>query len=100
MSTEQKTLFATLICSYKKGNVIYAQAKSKDDIYVFFYLKVKADTDINKWLKSIYTFARNNDEYKINQNDFNNQFEIISLGYGVTEYIHKKDNSVKFRVNN
>ena len=31
MSTEQKTLFATLICSYKKGNVIYAVAKSKDE---------------------------------------------------------------------
>lgn len=89
-----------ILGAYNKDKIVYAMAKTKDGENAFFYLTVKEKNDIDDWLSRIYHFANKNYFNKINQKDFEAQFTKIELMGNITEYIHKLDNSIKFRITN
>jgi len=89
---------ATLLAIEPNEQVFYAVATSKDGENVFFFAKNNKNFELNRWLQDIYTKAKNSEAYKIDQTKFEKQFEQFNLMGGVTEYVHKKNKKVKFRI--
>jgi hypothetical protein len=79
----------------EKGIVVYAMAQTKDEEFAYFFKKENKDTDTNRWLQSITTFAKNKNLYEIDQKEFLDQFHKFDE-IGKTTYIHKRDASVRF----
>jgi hypothetical protein len=90
---------ADVIVRYKnkKCTIAYAMAQTRDEQFAFFFKKETKDTDTNRWLSSITTFAKNKNLHEIDQKEFLDQFTVCDE-MGRTTYIHKCDNNVKFTI--
>ena len=81
----------------EKGVVVYAVAETKDGESVYFFKKENKNTDTNRWLQSITTFAKNKNLNEIDQKEFLDQFNKFDE-IGKVIYVHKRDKNVKFTV--
>ena len=81
----------------KKGVVVYAIAQTKDEESAYFFKKENKDTDTNRWLQSITTYAKNRNLHEIDQKEFLDQFNEFDE-IGKVTYVHKRDANVKFTV--